>query len=84
MKFLIGLFLALVSFLAVSNAEKPAECFLPDSVNGNGIISCDGLFPSYTYKLTENICEEFIYGGCGGNDNRFFNLEECETRCVSE
>ena len=29
------------------------------------------------------MCEEFSYGGCLGNDNRFETLDVCETRCVS-
>ena len=26
-------------------------------------------------------CQEFVYGGCAGNDNRFRSREECEFIC---
>ena len=26
-------------------------------------------------------CQEFVYGGCGGNENRFRTREECEFIC---
>lgn len=28
------------------------------------------------------ICREFVYGGCGGNGNRFATSEECTSLCV--
>jgi len=34
----------------------------------------------YFNGLTQN-CEHFIYGGCGGNQNRFSTREECERAC---
>lgn len=27
-------------------------------------------------------CREFLYGGCGGNGNRFDSQEACERRCL--
>ena len=42
---------------------------------------CKGFFPSYFHNYTSGRCEEFIYGGCGGNDNRFSTLEECQQEC---
>lgn len=26
-------------------------------------------------------CEKFVYGGCGGNENNYNTLEECELAC---
>lgn len=26
------------------------------------------------------ICESFVFGGCGGTQNNFLTLEECEKR----
>jgi len=33
------------------------------------------------FNPSSNKCEQFIYGGCGGNENRFKNEEECLTKC---
>ncbi|XP_064485675.1 tissue factor pathway inhibitor-like [Ornithodoros turicata] len=32
-------------------------------------------------NFTSGKCEEFIFGGCGGNDNYFYTKEGCEERC---
>ena len=42
---------------------------------------CRGYFPSYFYNHTSMRCERFIYGGCGGNQNRFNTSQECNQRC---
>ncbi|EDW43331.1 GM23567 [Drosophila sechellia] len=35
----------------------------------------------FAYDLENNVCVEFIYGGCGGNPNRFQTKEECILLC---
>ncbi|XP_072309622.1 carboxypeptidase inhibitor SmCI-like [Eucyclogobius newberryi] len=37
--------------------------------------------PRYFYSATSQKCEEFIYGGCDGNDNRFVSERECHLHC---
>lgn len=39
--------------------------------------NCRGMFPSWYYSADNNSCEQFIYGGCGGNTNRFETGEAC-------
>lgn len=43
---------------------------------------CEALFRRYYYNSAAGLCEEFIYGGCQGNDNNFQTLAECEHRCT--
>ncbi|XP_011195135.1 kunitz-like toxin PcKuz3 [Zeugodacus cucurbitae] len=42
---------------------------------------CFGYVSSFAYNPVARKCEEFIYGGCGGNDNRFDTKKECELTC---
>ncbi|XP_032577265.1 kunitz-type serine protease inhibitor nigrescinin-4 [Drosophila sechellia] len=42
---------------------------------------CKGHFEMFAYDLENNVCVEFIYGGCGGNPNRFQTKEECILLC---
>ena len=42
---------------------------------------CRASIPRYFYNITSGKCEEFIYGGCGGNDNRFTTAAECAAQC---
>ncbi|OWA51381.1 putative Tissue factor pathway inhibitor [Hypsibius exemplaris] len=39
------------------------------------------MIPSYFYDSEMNQCRQFIFGGCGGNANRFGTVEECESKC---
>ncbi|VDD83041.1 unnamed protein product [Mesocestoides corti] len=38
--------------------------------------------PSYYYDQEQSACLPFIYGGFGGNANRFKNVYECEIACI--
>jgi len=51
-------------------------CFMPKEVG-----MCRAYFPRFFYDANAQKCEEFIYGGCGGNENNFETLDECETEC---
>lgn len=44
---------------------------------------CDAVFPRWFYNSDTAECEEFIWGGCGGNANNFETKEECEAMCPS-
>jgi len=43
---------------------------------------CHGTSYRYFYNYETEKCEEFVYSGCLGNDNKFDTLDECETFCV--
>ncbi|EDW76467.2 uncharacterized protein Dwil_GK15469 [Drosophila willistoni] len=79
MKFL-AIFLMLAAFVATSWALKHPDCGLPHSRNGDGRISCEAYIPSWSFDGQE--CVKFIYGGCGGNANRFGTKEACEAKCL--
>ncbi|VDQ07008.1 unnamed protein product [Trichobilharzia regenti] len=42
---------------------------------------CRAYFPSFYYDPSSNECKSFVYGGCGGNENRFASKETCEETC---
>lgn len=42
---------------------------------------CVGDVSSWYFNYLTKKCEEFSYGGCYGNANRFKSLYECENRC---
>jgi hypothetical protein len=37
--------------------------------------------PKYFYNVKNKMCEKFTYGGCGGNENRFDTIDECQSVC---
>lgn len=42
---------------------------------------CKAYFRMYYYDEKAKDCLTFIYGGCGGNDNKFKSHLECLLRC---
>lgn len=62
---------------AITNTNKIVDvCILPYDVG-----PCQGQFHKWFYDTANGVCREFVYGGCGGNGNRFSSLRECETIC---
>lgn len=45
--------------------------------------NCYGYFEKYFFNSTSQKCEKFVYGGCGGNKNRFDTIDDCQKRCES-
>ena len=56
--------------------SPPGHCLL-DPVSG----PCEAYNPSYFYNASSGQCERFVYGGCGGNQNRFSSGPECLRAC---
>lgn len=61
----------------------PCICFvagpcLMDPMEGE----CQDYILKWYYNMDKRACQQFWYGGCGGNANRFETKEECEVRCV--
>lgn len=44
---------------------------------------CEGYFRSFYYDVTTQRCQRFVYGGCGGNSNRFSSRKDCRRTCSS-
>jgi len=42
---------------------------------------CNAAFSVYGYNVETGRCEQFTYGGCDGNENRFDTLEDCLAVC---
>ena len=55
---------------------QPDICSLP-AVTG----LCRAYFTRYFYNTSSARCDEFVYGGCGGNKNNFIKKAHCKAKC---
>lgn len=52
-------------------------CRLPLDYGG-----CSSFLPRWYYNTEKRRCEQFLYGGCFGNSNRFLSKKECDNACT--
>ncbi|XP_030633148.1 kunitz-type protease inhibitor 2 [Chanos chanos] len=60
----------------VSAPNSTDHCHLPKEVG-----PCRGAFTRFFHNVTSQACEQFIFGGCRGNENNFMTQDECESSC---
>uniref|UniRef100_A0A8C5WTJ8 BPTI/Kunitz inhibitor domain-containing protein n=1 Tax=Laticauda laticaudata TaxID=8630 RepID=A0A8C5WTJ8_LATLA len=65
-----------VIFFFLLSHVSPVICQLPKAEGW-----CKASFPRFYFNAATGNCEKFIYGGCGGNKNNFFTLEQCRAAC---
>ncbi|XP_053554506.1 tissue factor pathway inhibitor isoform X2 [Bombina bombina] len=44
--------------------------------------SCKATIPRFYFNLFTRKCDYFEFGGCGGNENNFESMEECQEKCI--
>lgn len=57
--------------------EEEDICHQPQEIG-----SCYHFRERWFFNANEERCQRFYYSGCGGNDNNFASLAECEKQCV--
>merc|ERR1712142_501637 len=59
-----------------ANKGRPTFCSLLPEIG-----PCSLEKKRYFYNASSKACEKFLYGGCKGNENRFYDLKGCEEIC---
>ena len=56
--------------------EQPTRCSAEPDTG-----PCRGSIPAYYYDPEDAICKMFVWGGCGGNDNKYKTIRDCLQSC---
>jgi len=71
------IFLLFVNIIAVYCAVRCTDvCSLAPAAG-----DCEDYHSAWYYDQSTDRCLKFVYGGCGGNGNRFDSQEACQRRC---
>nr|QSI83997.1 kunitz peptide [Calliophis bivirgatus] len=74
---LLGLLTLWAEMTPVSSTFRPRFCYLPPAKG-----TCNFRNRAFHYNPHLKKCQEFLYGGCGGNENRFMTIEACKHICA--
>ncbi|XP_056436841.1 kunitz-type protease inhibitor 1-like [Gadus chalcogrammus] len=69
---------ATVSIQVLNQEESDMYCLVAKEVG-----LCRASFPRWHYNAATARCEEFVYGGCKGNNNNFLTEPECGKACAN-
>lgn len=59
-------------------------CSLPSRIGYNDGRICLRLIYRWYHNKKTGQCEQFLYGGCGGNGNNFETKAICENHCAKK
>ena len=62
-----------------ASTQSPTECTLRFERG-----PCENRMILWYYNTRTKQCRRFVYGGCGGNTNRFATKEACDARCSTQ
>nr|XP_010961821.1 kunitz-type protease inhibitor 2 [Camelus bactrianus] len=76
--------LALLASLLLSGAEAAdGERGVHEFCQVSKIVGrCRAAIPRWWYNVTDRSCQQFVYGGCEGNDDNYMTKEECLAKCA--
>ncbi|KAI5930149.1 kunitz-type protease inhibitor 2 isoform X1 [Manis javanica] len=79
-----GALLALLASLLLFGAEAAdGERGVHDFCRVSKIVGrCRASMPRWWYNVTDRSCQQFVYGGCEGNDNNYMTKKECLEKCA--
>ncbi|KAG8199882.1 hypothetical protein JTE90_015873 [Oedothorax gibbosus] len=72
----VSLLVVLSSLCSITNAVECDVCQLQGETG-----HCRARKIMYFFNVNKFQCEKFVYGGCGGNANRFETKEDCMSSC---
>ncbi len=74
---------SLSSFISAFNEEDLIEAYVDHCKAPADSGPCRARMTKWAYDVGKRKCFSFVYGGCGGNSNRYESREECLHKCAS-